>query len=251
MKNLHHRLVSGLILTIAVLSILGCTTASAAAASGSESPSAAFQESVAGLTAADLSDEEIEGLLWMREEEKLARDVYLELYAQWNLSIFQNIANSEQAHTDSVKALLDQFGLADPMQTDTHGVFENPDLQALYDQLVSQGSQSLQAALEVGAAIEEIDILDLEENIAQTSNSAIRLVYENLLKGSRNHLRAFVTTLGQQTGEAYQPQYLSAEAYDAIVSTPSESGGRGQSGQTSQSGQSRGGKGNGKGRGNR
>jgi len=175
-----------------------------------------------------LTEIEAEGLLFMREEEKLARDVYLTLYDMWNINIFKNIAASEQTHTDAVKTLLDQYGLEDPMVDDERGVFENDDLQALYDQLIAQGSQSLEEAFKVGGAIEEIDILDLEEYIAQTDNADIQMVYENLLKGSRNHLRAFVTTLQRQTGTTYQPQYMPEDAYQTIVGSAVERGGNGQ-----------------------
>jgi hypothetical protein len=78
--------------------------------------------------------------------------------------------------------------------------------------------------LRVGVAIEEIDILDLKER--RTDTVDIQLVYDNLTKGSRNHLRSFVSTLEKQTGETYQPQYLSQAAYDAIVNTPAERGGK-------------------------
>ena len=161
----------------------------------------------------------------MREEEKLARDVYLALYDLWGLAIFQNIANSEQSHTDAVKVLLDTYGLEDPAAGNDPGEFDNEDLQALYDQLVLQGSQSLSDALKVGAAIEEIDILDIEAYLAQADNADIRRVYENLMKGSRNHLRSFVSTLSRQTGETYQPQYLSMEIFLSIVNGAMESGG--------------------------
>jgi hypothetical protein len=175
-----------------------------------------------------LSQEEIDGLRYMREEEKLARDVYLTLYDQWGVPIFQNIASSEATHTEAVKTLLDRYSLEDPADGKDTGVFTDPELQALYDQLVAAGRSSRADALRVGAAIEEIDILDLEERIAQTDKDDIILVYENLLKGSRNHLRAFVSTLERQEGETYQPQYLTPAAYDAIVSTDIERGGRGR-----------------------
>lgn len=173
----------------------------------------------------ELSAVEVEGLLFMREEEKLARDVYLTLYDQWQMNIFMNIASSEQTHTDSVKVLLDQFGLEDPMSTDEVGVFENEVLQQLYDDLVAAGSQSLGDALLVGGAIEEIDILDLEEYISQTDNADIQFVYENLTMGSRNHLRSFVSIYERQVGETYVPQYLTAEAYEAIIEGSMETGG--------------------------
>jgi len=171
-----------------------------------------------------LSESEVEGLVYMREEEKLARDVYLTLFNQWNLNIFQNIAKSEQTHTDAVKNLLDIYGIVDPVRDDGIGIFVNPDLQALYDQLAMQGSQSLGDALKVGAAIEEIDILDLEKYIAQPEHANIQTVYESLLKGSRNHLRAFISNLQTRTGEAYQPQFLTQEGYELIISASIETG---------------------------
>jgi hypothetical protein len=165
----------------------------------------------------ELTQDEVNSLLFMREEEKLAHDVYLELYEEWGLRIFQNIANSEQTHTEAVRTLLEAYDIDDPAEGAAVGVFINPDLQDLYDQLTAQGRQSLQDALLVGAAIEEIDILDLEKALTQTSNPDIRMVYQNLLQGSHNHLRAFTSTFTRQTGLTYQPQYLSLEDYQTII----------------------------------
>jgi hypothetical protein len=176
-----------------------------------------------------LSAEEEAALLYMREEEKLAHDVYVTFYAQWGLPIFQNISQSEQTHTDAIKTLLDRYGLADPASSSV-GVFTDPDLQALYTELVARGSQSLAEALKVGAAIEEIDIIDLQTRLAQTDNADIQQVFNNLLNGSYSHLQAFVSTLYTQTGETYQPQYLSAEAYQAIISADTPGGGYGNGG---------------------
>ena len=175
----------------------------------------------------ELTQAEIDSLVFMREEEKLARDVYLGLYDLWGLSIFQNIANSEQTHTDAVKGLLDQFDIEDPADTSPPGIFVDEALQKLYDDLMVLGAQSLGDALKVGAAIEEIDILDLQEALEYTQNESIQRVYENLLKGSENHLRAFTSTLDSQTGEPYQPQYLSASVYDEILAASAPRGGRG------------------------
>ena len=174
-----------------------------------------------------LSDEEIAGLFFMREEEKLAHDVYVTLYEQWGLQLFQNIARSETVHTETIRALLERYGLDDPVAGNAVGVFANADLQALYDQLVEQGNASLEDALGVGAAIEEIDILDLQERLAQTTAADIRLAYENLMAGSGNHLRAFVGTLERWTGETYQPQYMDSEAYQAIMAGQSGNTGAG------------------------
>ena len=175
-----------------------------------------------------LMDVKVTGLVYMREEEKLAKDVYLSLYDLWGINIFQNIAGSEQTHTDAVKNLLDMFDIDDPADTSPTGLFANADLQNLYDDLLTVGAQSLGDALKVGAAIEEIDTLDLQEHLETTQNEEIRRVYQNLLSGSENHLRAFTSTLEQQTGEIYEPRYMSQADYDAIVTGSSSRGGRGR-----------------------
>lgn len=172
---------------------------------------------VSAIPAGVLSQAEIDALIYMREEEKLARDVYITLYNQWNLQLFNNISQSEQTHTDAIKTLLERYNVKDPF-VDQIGVFSNPEIQALYNQLINQGSPSLAEALKVGASIEEIDIQDLEKRMAITDKADILLVFQNLIKGSQNHLRAFVSTLQRQTGEVYQPQFLSLEEYQNIIS---------------------------------
>lgn len=186
--------------------------------------SVALNAALDTLPITELTEVEAAALRFMREEEKLAYDVYITLYTTWGLPIFQNIANSEQTHTEAVLTLLERYNVADPVANNGVGVFTDAMLQALYDQLVAQGNQSLSDALKVGAAIEEIDILDLEERSAQTDKADILTVYANLTQGSRNHLRSFVKTLTQQTGETYTPQYLSQDAYDAILAGDIERG---------------------------
>jgi len=207
----------------------------------------AMGNQVPAFSVGEISQEEIDGLVFMREEEKLARDVYLTLYEEWGLRPFSNIAASEEKHTDAIKALLEIYEITDPVTDDTVGVFANADLQALNDQLLEMGSASLVDALKVGAAIEEIDILDLIKYLEATEEANIEWVYENLLAGSENHLRAFVSQLEAQTGESYLPQYLSQEAYDAIMSASSGHG-NGQQGNSQGNGR---GNGQGSGRGNK
>lgn len=153
-----------------------------------------------------LSIEEEQGLIYMREEEKLAHDVYISLYQTWGMNIFQNIANSEAMHTSAVKTLLDRYGIIDPVGNNPAGVFANSDLQALYTQLVTEGNKSLVDALKVGIMIEELDIQDLKSHLAETEHLEIKLVYENLMKGSQNHLRAFTSTLERQMGASLNDQ---------------------------------------------
>ena len=179
-----------------------------------------------------LTKEEQDGLLFMREEEKLAHDVYIALSQKWNMNIFGNISQSETTHTNEVITLLTAYQVSDPAAALPAGQFSIPELQALYTQLVTRGSQSLAAALKVGAAIEEMDIRDLKARLLSTDKTDIRLVYENLLQGSYNHLRSFVSVLQQQTGEVYTPQYLTAEEYQQIInaSAGNSVGGQGRGG---------------------
>ena len=152
----------------------------------------------------------------MADEEKVARDVYIALYDKWGEQIFQNISQSEQKHMDAIATLLDRYDIESPVINEV-GKFTNPDLQALYDKLVAQGSESVEEVLKVGALIEEVDINDLERAVAKTDNGDINEVYETLKNGSYHHLKAFVTTL-ERYGEEYSPQVLSEEEYQEIIS---------------------------------
>lgn len=171
-----------------------------------------------------LTDKEKELLIFMREEEKLAHDVYVAMYEKWNLRIFDNISRSENIHTNSVKTLLDDYNIEDPFLSEA-GKFQNKELQKLYDELVSKGNKSIEDALEVGAIIEEVDILDLQEALEVVENEDVKMVFENLLRGSRNHLRAFNRQLGFRKID-YKPQYLSQANFDEIVNGEHERGNR-------------------------
>ena len=144
-----------------------------------------------------LTDDENYWLTYMREEEKVARDVYLSLNEKWNLRIFKNIAASEQVHMDAIKTLLDTYNIPDPATGKGRGEFTNPDLQELSDDLIQQGSISKVEALRVGVIIEETDIDDLNEGIATTRHNDIKTVYSNLLQGSLNHLDVFESSLAK------------------------------------------------------
>lgn len=187
-------------------------------------PGGSLQGQLTTLPKGTLTADEQNGLVRMREEEKLARDVYTALYGRWKAPAFTNIAAAEQTHTDAVKALLDRYGIADPAAGKNSGIFVNPDIQALYTSLVSQGSPSLVAALTVGATIEDLDIADLQARATTTPD--IALVYANLEKGSRNHLRAFTNQL-RANGATYTPTHITQATYDAIVSTEVERGSSG------------------------
>jgi hypothetical protein len=177
----------------------------------------AFIRTIDTLPLEPLSENEQSSLLFMREEEKLARDVYDDLYIKWSARIFENISSSEQTHMDAILVLLNRYNLEDPAGGKESGIFVNSDIQQLYDDFTQDGQKSSIDALKVGAAIEEIDIIDLKDALDSfVDNQDIEWVYDNLMKGSVNHLRSFVKNLANQ-GVSYQPQYLTQEEFDAII----------------------------------
>ena len=174
-------------------------------------------------TVSALTSFEVESLKFMREEEKLARDVYLSLYDVWGVTIFKNIADSEQKHTESVASLLTKYGIEDPVKSDAIGDYTNPDFNELYHALVEYGSYNYEQALKVGTEIEELDIADLNDQLSVVKKSDITNVYNNLLKVSRNHLRSF-NSLITQAGFEYTPTHITQEEFDEIVNSESETG---------------------------
>jgi hypothetical protein len=153
----------------------------------------------ARLMAGGLTDTEADSLQFMREEEKLARDVYLALYDVYGDAPFTNIARSEQRHMDSVLTVMELYGIADPALAGP-GEFTNPDLQDLYDTLMAKGMESRAAAFQVGILVEETDIADLDEALESTENPDLIRVFSNLRRGSENHLSAFTRALATEVG---------------------------------------------------
>jgi hypothetical protein len=170
-----------------------------------------------------LDANEAAGLAYLREEEKLAHDVYITLYAKWGFQVFDNISQSEERHFDAIKRLLDRYELPDPAANNAIGVFQNNGLQALYGNLINKGERSLKAALSVGATVEDLDIRDLENAAAATDNEDLKLVYGNLLGASENHMRTFVGQL-KAAGEIYSAQYVSPATLSEILAISKQTG---------------------------
>jgi hypothetical protein len=170
--------------------------------------------------AARLTATEAEGLAFMREEEKLAHDLYTGLYALYGLPVFANIARSESQHMQVVLDLLEAYGLEDPAAGKPAGEFLDPALQALYDDLLARAQASQEEALRVAALVEETDILDLQQRLAQAEQADIVTAYGRLLQASGQHLRVFSGQLERTTGEKYVPQLMDADEYSQIQSAP-------------------------------
>lgn len=168
-------------------------------------------------TTTTLTTEEKNDLIFMREEEKLARDVYLTLHDIWGTPVFANIAVSEQQHMDAILNLLNTYKLPDPTAGKLVGEFVNAELQALYDELIARGKQSALDALLVGGIIEETDIEDLTAAMDTARIRNLDNVYANLLNGSYNHLRAFAGQISALTGQPYAAQVVPQATVDAIL----------------------------------
>ncbi|MCB0689967.1 MAG: DUF2202 domain-containing protein [Saprospiraceae bacterium] len=173
----------------------------------------------------DVNEAEKEALVFMREEEKLARDVYQYFYEKYNYRVFNNITRSETRHMETILCLVERYGLTDPVQNNDYGIFQNQELATLYQNLIEQGSQSLNDALAVGALIEDLDINDLMtlSESGNIDNEDILAVFGELTRGSRNHLRAFVKNLNQY-GENYAPVYISQDYFAGIINSDRERG---------------------------
>lgn len=220
-KSSTYALVFGLTLALFLSSASGALAGRGNGPGGSGAGGDAVIAYVRDMPAQDLDQAEAETLVFMYEEEKLARDVYTALDDIWNLPVFDNIARSEQQHMDTLAALLEKYGLALPSGAAT--VYEDARLAELYAALTEQGAASLAAGLTVGATIEDLDIADLRAAIAATDNADLQVAYQNLMMGSRNHLRSFGGQLAAQDA-AYAAQYLDQAEVDAIIASEHERG---------------------------
>ncbi|MBN1334196.1 MAG: DUF2202 domain-containing protein [Synergistales bacterium] len=169
----------------------------------------------------ELSEEEISGIILIREEEKLARDVYMFLEETWGLKIFSNISRSEQTHMEEVSRLIEKYSLHDPVKDDTPGIFSSNEIREIYQELIERGKTSELEALKIGATVEELDIADIENILSKADNQDLRIVFLNLVKGSRNHLRSFSRQIAKR-GASFQPAYISDRMYETIINTEQE-----------------------------
>ena len=166
-----------------------------------------------------ISPEDQEALLFMLEEEKLARDTYSFLSDTWQLKQFENIKNSEQSHMNAIINLLNTYNIEYTVLP--YGAFFNTDLQNFYNQFIEDGQISQSNALQIGATIEDLDIVDLQEFIDKSSHDMLIAVFESLKCGSKNHLRSFVSLI-EAAGDTYNHQFLTLEEYNNIISSENE-----------------------------
>lgn len=170
-----------------------------------------------------ISNDERVSLLRMREEEKMARDVYQTLNIKYNSMIFSNIARSEQMHTNTILQLLNKYAIQDPVGNNAVGVFSDTHYQSLYNSLIAKGNVSIQEAFQVGATVEDLDMYDLKTDLLKVEKQDIKSAYELLSLGTRNHMRAFNRNI-KNSGGSYTTQYISQVNWDTIVNSAMERG---------------------------
>jgi len=128
---------------------------------------------------------------YMVEEEKLAHDVYVALAATYPADFqFARIANSEAQHEAALRTILTRYNLADPTAGLAAGEFSTSAFQKLYNDLVAQATTAANA-LEVGVAIEKLDIADLTSSLDGVTAPDVVQTYTNLRNASQHHLTAF------------------------------------------------------------
>ena len=135
------------------------------------------------------------GLLYMIEEEKMARDLYDAFFEQTGNLVFDRISNSEQRHLDSLLNVAEQAGIDTSALSTTAGVFTNTELQSMYDSLLASGDDSLESALQAAITVEQTDIADLASYGADSELGILGIVYAHLEQASENHLAAFTLRL--------------------------------------------------------
>ena len=165
-----------------------------------------------------LSTAELAQLRLLRQEEKLARDVYQVLALVWKIPAFTNIAKAEQSHMDLVAWVMQRYGIKDPLTSNAWGVYPDPQFSSLFVSLLQFGIHSKWHALAVGAFIEDLDIADLKHSLQVTDNRDLDTVWQNLQRGSRNHMRSFYGLLA--AARLYYPGFvLSTKEILAIVNS--------------------------------
>ena len=186
---------------------VAATLIAGGAALGSAFPSLAGTMTGAAVVTATPDDIVASHLVFNREEERMARDLYQLFSDTYGVRVFANITRSEQQHFDAVGVLLTTYGVPDPSAGLAPGTYADPTIQALYDELSDQGLTSVADAYQVGIAVEERDIADLEETIGSVDQADVQLVLTRLRNASENHLAAFEKAAsGQPAAGAGQGQ---------------------------------------------
>ena len=181
-----------------------------------------------GNSFSQITQSDRDALIYNMQEEKVANNFYTAMQNLYGINVFENISKSETMHMKHVKALLDNFGIDNPVsgKYEVAGSFMDAGLERMYNDMISTGNISVTDALKESAKFEEMDIRDLKAFVESTQNTSIESTLNMLINASGNHLRAFVKNL-KTRGIEYTPQYLSQEEFNEIISSSGKSKGNG------------------------
>lgn len=172
-----------------------------------------------------LSTQQKNHIIQLYEEEKLAQNLYVQFYDKHGYKPFSHHSEAEARHMQAVADVLVQYELEVPENPE--GVFNNKEYQKAYNEWLPKGMADGKDALYIAAYIEEMDILDLMDAIAQIAETDdIKNMYEQLLAGSENHLRAYNKFIFKELGITYQPQLMDKVLFDIIIAGGSGHGGQ-------------------------
>ncbi|MEN6611781.1 MAG: DUF2202 domain-containing protein [Methanoregulaceae archaeon] len=174
------------------------------------------------IPASPLNASELNDVIYLQEAEKAERDLFQTFSTRYNsITIFSSMATNAAAFMKADDIILSRYNISNPEEAQV-GVFANQKLQHMYDAATNEGSFTLENALQASAMSEDMHIADLSGAISRTDNQDLAYMYGKELSLSRNDLRLIVGQI-QGFGGNYTPVYITADSYNAIISSPIES----------------------------
>lgn len=126
----------------------------------------------------------------MAQNEKLAHDLYAQLYQAYHLRLFSNLGAAEAGHLQALRTLMARYGVTDPTAGQAAGHFSTPAVQAAYERLLAQARTSQQTALTVARNLERDAIARCTAALNGVTAPDARQVMQHLKAAETRHLAA-------------------------------------------------------------
>jgi len=181
-----------------------------------------LQSEVSEIPVGPLTLDEVNSVFFTLEGQKLQRDYQAGMAELWDNAVFREASENASLRMEAVALLLPRFGLAPP--SDVRGVFRDPHLAELYAQFSEYGSASEAGAIEMGAELSELNILDLQTHLDAATKEDMRLVYWHVLEASGVQLWASARAVERFGGASYEPRFLSALSFGQIMDSAGRPG---------------------------
>lgn len=139
----------------------------------------------------NLSGQELQGLIYIVEIQKLQRDIYMALDERNINPIFNELYLADAKSLDEISATIEAYGQENPVLDRNVGDFRRTEVQALYDEFTYTVNNNLIEMLTFAVRMEEGTVDDISEFMEQVDgNEDIRQLYTDLLTGSYIQLNA-------------------------------------------------------------